>query len=254
MWICGPKALACCLVIAGRGAGRGSRMTLKGESRPFGLLMIGAAVAVLAGCSTSDGSPITSVPPSSSSSLSSTSPKVTSTSSPSVVLSSSSAVPSSVTETKSSVTTASSPWPADLTPDQVASAQAAIAAYTAYWGVVDQAVADPGADWTSQISQYATGAKLDSFFESLRQAVARGQRATGTTKNDPQVTAVDPGLVTISDCVDKTYTDYLQGDVSIKAPDAPGSYFRHPAVVQVAQFDGGKWLVLASTDDWSKTC
>ena len=43
MWICGPKALACCLVIAGRGAGRGSRMTLKGESRPFGLLMIGAA-------------------------------------------------------------------------------------------------------------------------------------------------------------------------------------------------------------------
>jgi hypothetical protein len=169
-------------------------------------------------------------------------------------LNSSSAVLSSVTETKSSVTTASSPWPADLTPDQVASAQAAIAAYTAYWGLVDQAVADPGADWTSQVSQYATGAEQDSFLESLRQAAARGQRATGTTKIDPQVTSVAPGLVTISDCVDKTYTDYLQGDVSIKAPDAPGSYFRHPAVVQVAQFDGGKWLVLATTDDWSKTC
>jgi hypothetical protein len=228
-------------------------MTLRAEFRPFGLLVLAAVVALLAGCSASDGATVTSTAPSSSSSLISLSPTVTSTSSSSAVPSSS-ALPSSVTETKPTVTTASSPWPADLTPDQVASAQAAIAAYTAYWGVVDQAVADPGADWTSQISQYATGAKLDSFFESLRQAVARGQHATGTTKIDPQVTAVEPGLVTINDCVDKTYTDYLQGEVSIKAPDAPGSYFRHPAVVQVAQFDGGRWLVLASTDDWSKTC
>lgn len=229
-------------------------MTLKTEFRLFGLLVIGAVVALLAGCSASNGATVPSIAPSGSSSISSPSPTVTSTSSPSAGPSSTSAAPSSVTETKPTVTTAPSPWPADLTSDQVASAQAAIAIYTAYWGVVDQAVADPGADWTSQISQYATGAEQDSFLEALRQAAARGQRATGTTKIDPQVTAVDPGLVTISDCVDKTYTDYLQGDVSIKAPDAPGSYFRHPAVVQVALFDGGRWLVLASTDDWSKTC
>ena len=222
-------------------------MTFALRARPFECLVVVAVVALLGACSTSDGSIPSTTAPSSVAALTSSLPTVTSTSSASTVT-------SSATETSPTVSTATSPWPADLTPDQVAAAQSAIAAYTAYWGVVDQAVADPGADWTSQISQYATGAKLDSFFESLRQAVARGQRATGTTKIEPQVTTVVPGLVTISDCVDKTYTDYLQGDVSIKAPDAPGSYFRHPAVVQVAQFDGGRWLVLASTDDWSKTC
>jgi hypothetical protein len=222
-------------------------MTFARRVRPLGCLVVVAVVGLVGACSASDGSIPPTTAPSSATALTSVLPTVTSTSSASVA-------PSSVAETSPTVSTTTSPWPSDLTPDQVAAAQSAISAYTAYWRVVDQAVADPGADWTSQVSQYATGAKLDSFFESLRQAAARGQRATGTTKIDPQVTTVAPGLVTINDCVDKTDTDYLQGDVSIKAPDAPGSYFRHPAVVQVAQFDGGRWLVLASSDDWSKTC
>jgi len=228
------------------GTRKGDHVDLKRKIRPFGLLLIAGIVALVGACSASDGATPISVAPTSGSTLTSPSPTVISTSSPS-------AASSSATQT-SPASTATSPWPAELTPDQVAAAQSAIAAYTAYWAVVDQAAADPGADWTSQVSQYATGAEQDSFVEALRQAAARGQRATGTTKIDPHVTTVVPGLVTISDCVDKTYTDYLQGDVSIKAPDAPGSYFRHPAVVQVAQFDGGKWLVLATSDDWSKTC
>ena len=136
MWICGPEALACCLVIAGRGVGRGSCMTLKGEFRPFGFFMIGAVVALLAGCSSSDGATVTSTAPSGSSSLSSPSPSVTSTSS-------SSQVSSSVTETKPSVSTTTTPWPADLTPDQVTSAQSAIAAYESYFELVNQAYAEP---------------------------------------------------------------------------------------------------------------
>lgn len=234
-------------------------MPRKGRSRPFELLVIGAVVALSSACSASGGATPTPTGPFSASTPSSSSPTATSTSSPAAVLSSVTetnppvASTSHVTKTNPTLSSAP-PRSADLTPDQVAAAQPAIAAYTGYWAAVDLAAADPGADWTSQVSQYATGAELDSFLESLRQAAARGQRATGTTKIDPQVTAVAPGLVTISDCVDKTYTDYLQGDVSIKAPDAPGSYFRHPAVVQVAQFNGGRWLVMGTSDDWSKTC
>ena len=90
--------------------------------------------------------------------------------------------------------------------------------------------------------------------KALAEAAARGQYGSGETRISPEVTAVEPGLVTISDCVDKTGTDYLQNGTSIKAPNAAGSYFRHPAVVQVAEFTGGSWLVLSTADDWTKTC
>jgi len=150
--------------------------------------------------------------------------------------------------------TSANPWPANLTPDQITQAQAALSAYRAYWALVDQAIAAPGSDWTQQVSQYATGNERDSFLRALAEAAARGQYGSGETRISPEVTAVEPGLVTISDCVDKTGTDYLQNGTSIKAPNAAGSYFRHPAVVQVAEFTGGTWLVLSTVDDWTKTC
>jgi hypothetical protein len=248
MWICGPKALACCLVIAGRGAGRGSRMTLKGESRPFGLLMIGAAVALLAGCTTSNSATVTSTAPSSSSSLSSPSPTVTSTSSPS-------ALPSSVTETKPPVTTATTPWPADLTPDQVASAQAAIAAYVGYYQLVDKAYMAPGSDWTSEVGKWATDPEKSSFLHNMAGTAQLGQYGTGSTVVHPQVTKVEPGLVTMTVCVDSTDAGFFDSaGRSIKAPDAPGSYFRHVSEVQVAKYEGGAWLVTFVTDDYNTTC
>lgn len=146
------------------------------------------------------------------------------------------------------------PWPADLTPDQVAEAQAAIAAYTAYWRVLDQAGADPGQDWSALVATVSTGPELDGVLEYLKQTAARGQRVTGSTKFEPTVTKADPGVVEMTVCVDKTYTDFLNADGgSIKAPNASGSYLRHVSNAQVAQF-GDKWLVAVTSDDWSKTC
>ena len=93
----------------------------------------------------------------------------------------------------------------------------------------------------------------DAILPNL-EGVHQTRDGSGETRISPEVTAVEPGLVTISDCVDKTGTDYLQNGTSIKAPNAAGSYFRHPAVVQVAEFTGGSWLVLSTADDWTKTC
>ena len=136
----------------------------------------------------------------------------------------------------------------------MAEAQVAIAAYTAYWRVLDQAGADPGQDWSALVATVSTGPEMDGVLEYLKQTAARGQRVTGSTKFEPTVTKVDPGVVEMTVCVDKTYTDFLNGDGgSIKAPNANGSYFRHVSNAQVAQF-GDKWLVAFTSDDWSKTC
>src|SRR6476660_10171091 len=116
-------------------------MTFALRARPFGCLLVVAVVGLLGGCSTSDGSIPSTTAPSSVAALTSSLPTVTSTSSASTVT-------SSATETSPTVSTATSPWPADLTPDQVAAAQAAIAAYGSYWTVPDQAGAKPSQDWS----------------------------------------------------------------------------------------------------------
>ena len=55
----------------------------------------------------------------------------------------------------------------------------------------------------------------------------------------PIVLTVENGVVAISDCVDKTSTDSLDSSGnSVKAPNGPGSYFRHPSTIQVVQRRG----------------
>jgi hypothetical protein len=59
----------------------------------------------------------------------------------------------------------------------------------------------------------------------------------------------------MSVCVDSTAAGFYDKDgKSIKAPDAPGSYFRHVSEVQVAKYVGDQWLVTFITDDYNTTC
>ena len=147
------------------------------------------------------------------------------------------------------------PWPADLTPEQIAQAQAAIAAYVGYVKLIDQAYAAPGRDWSVEAAKWATDPVKSSFLQNLSDTAARGQYATGSTAVYPKVTKVEPGLVTMTVCADATNSGFFDKDgKSIKAPDASGSYYRHPSEVQVAQYEGGAWLVTFITDDYTKTC
>jgi len=166
--------------------------------------------------------------------------------------------PSGTASTAAGTTTPSmstSPWPAELTPDQVAEAKAALAAYTAYWQLIDSAGMEPGGDWEAQIAEYASGPEKTTMLTTLAETAARGQRTTGQTLISPMVTSVQPAQITIADCVDKSQTDFLDSSgASIKAPNAPGSYIRHPANVQMAQLQDGRWQVVFVSDDWAKTC
>ena len=187
MWICGPKALACCLVIAGRGAGRGSRMTLKGESRPFGLLMIGAAVALLAGCSASDGATVTSTAPSSSSSLSSPSPTVTSTSSPSRQLSEF-RHGDETTGVHRNLSLACRPDPRSSRLSAGSDRR-----LQRYCQVGQAGYADPGKDWSADVAQWRQGpVKTPVCFATFAgTAATEGSTRNGTIVIDPTVTRLN---------------------------------------------------------------
>ena len=137
----------------------------------------------------------------------------------------------------------------------MAEAQAAIAAYTGYYKLVDQAYAAPGKDWSSKAARWATDPVKSSFLQNVAGTAQLGQYRTGSIAVHPTVTKVEPALVTMTACVDSTNMGFFDKDGnSIKAPDAPGSYFRHVSEVQVAQYQGNQWLVTFITDDYTKTC
>jgi hypothetical protein len=218
-----------------------------------------ASVAVLLGvvaCSGEAAAPAT--PSSMSSSVAPT---------PVVIVPGSSAPSSPVTPTPSSVgvptpsvvdvptPVAADPWPADLTPEQVADAQAAIAAYRGYWQVVDKAGTQPAQDWSREVRAVATGPAEAALLETLTQLNTRGRYAEGVTAVSPVVSSVNPALIVIEDCVDKTATDLFDlNGTSVKAPDGPGTYFRHAATAQMVQLADSRWVLALKNDDWSTTC
>jgi len=106
-----------------------------------------------------------------------------------------------------------------------------------------------------RIASYATASAQENLLEALTQTASRGQYGSGNVKISPQVTQVDAGLVTITDCVDSTYVDLFNSDgISIKAPNAPGSYERHVLTAHVGQFQGGLWLVSDTLEDFATPC
>jgi len=151
--------------------------------------------------------------------------------------------------------TSANPWPADVTAEEVASAQAALAAYAGYWQMVDSAVAKPTQDWAAAIAEYAAGPAERDMLDTLSQLTSRGRYASGYTMISPIVTKIEPGMVSITDCIDKSSADLLdlQGN-SVRAPDVQGTYLRHPSDVQMTQLTDGRWVVAFSTDNWSITC
>ena len=147
------------------------------------------------------------------------------------------------------------PWPADLSPDQVAQAQAALTAYKGYIKLVEQAYTDPGGDWSAEVVNWASDPVSSSLLRNLAATAELGQYRDGSFAIEPTVTQVDQGVVTMTVCVDATDVGfYDKSGTSIKAPDAPGTYLRHPSTVTVAKFQGDQWLVYEIVDDYNTTC
>jgi hypothetical protein len=207
-----------------------------------------AALVALVACTSNPADPGTSstpVPPASAS------PVVSPSSVPTSTPSSSSVKPTpSVADP-----TTPNPWPDNLTPEQVADAQAALALYAQFQAVIDRAGANPSRDWSTEIEGVATAAAKNDLVLAIAQTAENGQRTTGSTAISPSVVGVEPGLVKIVDCVDASAADFLDSSGnSIKAPDAPGYYYRHSASAQVVELQDGTWRVAIAVDDWATPC
>lgn len=230
-------------------------------TRRLAAVLAAAVLAGLAGCSSDDAAPATGSTTGTSPTASAMVVTTGSSSSPPTSAASPSSVgvptPSVIdvpTQTPTSTPT-ENPWPADLTPEQVVDAQAAIAAYRAYWQMVDTAAAQPGQDWTQEVSEFTAGPAKDTLLQTFSKLADRGQYSSGITGTNPMVRAIESGVVELGDCVDKSKTDsFNAAGESVRAPDGPGAYLRHPSSVQMARLDDGRWVVVLTTDDWSQTC
>jgi len=236
-----------------------------------------AAVALIAGLTlsgcTSTSAPA-ATPPASSTSTSSTTSSVSTSASPTPAgISSSVAAPATsrsttakpIAPTKSIAPTttkpASSPptttalWPATLTPAQIKEAKSALTAYTAYYALLEQAFAKPGKDWSGPFAKVASDPDKFSILRYLKATAKLGQYGSGHIRLIPRVTKIQTAAVELTVCVDTSNEGFFdKTGKSIKAPDAPGSYYRHPSKAAVYEYVGNQWLVTTINDDFSKTC
>lgn len=213
------------------------------------LLIFSAALALTAACTAQGASPTPNDPPTAATG---------SASALSASQSSSATISSGVPQPTASSGSASPPTSTnDATTSGPGSAEseAALAAYRGFYALISRAYADPSADWSKEVKQWATGPAADQFLAGLAGMAQKGQYASGEVRVEPTVTQVQPGLVDIQSCVDSTDLGLFDKDgQSIKAPNAPGSYFRRPSQAQVGQFEGGAWLVVSFADDFSVSC
>ena len=151
--------------------------------------------------------------------------------------------------------TSANPWPADLTPEQVVDAQAALATYRRYQEFVDRAGREPGKDWTADISAVTTAVAKQQLIDLFAQMAAKGLRTTGQVQIDPKVSSVEPANVVIDACLDGTNADFLDANGQvITAPDAPGTYRRHTGSAQVVKLDDGTWRVAIAVENGDVRC
>jgi hypothetical protein len=149
--------------------------------------------------------------------------------------------------------------PKDLTPDQRADADLAVAAYGGWVNFIDEAWEKPGAQWSAGAALWAAGAPKDQFLKGIAKAGEMGIHGAGRSKMSVRVTRVGRGVVSLSVCMDSSAVDVISAKgKSIKAPNQSGSYWRSPGVIEVLKVDSGnplhEWLVSAAHFDMTKSC
>lgn len=152
--------------------------------------------------------------------------------------------PSAPSDTAAS-STAGNPWPANLTPDQVAAAQTALATVDGYIAVNAAANADPAAkDWTDDIRKYASDPAATQTLDALASFVTAQVRQTvPPTYEHPKVISVDDHRVVVEACLDNTKTTLVDAaGASVLSPPANPRAIVTLTLFRYAPEDGG-WLV-----------
>lgn len=122
-------------------------------------------------------------------------------------------------------TAASIPWPADLTKNQVAAAEAALAAVAGYVKVTAAANADPSAkDWTADVRTYAADPLATQTLEALGTLTkAKVHQTVPPVFEHPTVISVDDHRVVVEACLNDTKTTLIDaaGRSALSPPANP---------------------------------
>lgn len=147
------------------------------------------------------------------------------------------------------------PLPADLSPVEIAAANAALDVYRQYWALFDKSGAEPSADWSTEIAKLATSSAVDGFIQGTASLAQDGLHAVGTTSVEVTVTKVEPALVHLTSCIDTSETDLVDSSGrSFLAPDQSGSYLRYVSNSQIGRVEGGFWKLVVEHGDRTATC
>lgn len=218
----------------------------------FALLVVAVLAGVLTGCSTD-----TVVNPTSTTSdVVTSAPSATSDASPIEPTPASSTV-QTATSDASTATETTPPSPVDgfgLAGQDLADAQAAWDAYLKFRAFYVQAQADPGADWSAQLAALTndpmrTNAQTDLTNQAKLQSKVEDRTRAEITKIE-----VAPDFVVFSACIDASDTKFFDKNGNdVTAPDAPGSYLRHPGELWVER-QNGAWLFVDQMNDFQTQC
>lgn len=165
--------------------------------------------------------------------------------------------PSEASGTTETASTTEAPSPVEgfgLVGQDLVDAQAAWGAYQAFRTFYAQAAAEPGSDWSAQLSAL-TGDPANTRLQLQLTNDAKLQSKT-VDKTVAEIVGVQvqPDFVVFSVCVDASQTKFYDKDGNdVTAPDAPGSYYRHPGTVSMDR-PSGTFLFVDSTSDYQTQC
>ena len=138
------------------------------------------------------------------------------------------------TPTSNPATSSSQPWPADYTPDQVATVQTAIETYKNAVRVTDETYADPGrSDLEPFVRQYMGDPRASQVIRAAQSMASKERHTTGASVVEIESAVVDANGVLLSVCLDSSQTDLIDNasGTSIKAQLPVGPRVKQTAAV-----------------------
>ena len=139
------------------------------------------------------------------------------------------------TPTSSNPATSSiQPWPADYTPDQVATVRTAIETYKNAVRVTDETYADPGrSDLEPFVRQYMGDPRASQVIRAAQSMASKERHTTGASVVEIESAVVDANGVLLSVCLDSSQTDLIDNasGTSIKAQLPVGPRVKQTAAV-----------------------
>lgn len=147
------------------------------------------------------------------------------------------------------------PPPSPSTSAPPSAADAALAAYKAFWVVQDAALASPRSkDWTGDLHAVASGQALTTALADVANYASLPAHTRGAITRSPTVQSSTSERATILDCVDLGDSRVVSDTTGAVLNDLKNRVQRFRFHANVATDSAGKWLVDSTAPALSEPC